>query len=291
MNTEIKQEKIEAGEVLAGVLICPFGEWPHGDKTQLCDSKAFSQLVENWSAAGRPEILLDFEHASTVDRVDSDTRAAAWISNLQVTDEGLVGDLKFTDIGAEAVSNRRLRFLSPVWEFDADIRPTVLKSVGLTNRPNIQGKCILNKENIEPTKKENPHMDKIKAALGLAPETSDEEVAAKVAELKAANEALNKEKEAAECARKDAEAEAFAEEHKEIANKADIKAMYLANKEQTVKLFAGMKKPEAPKQQLLNKDAAKEPVLKNKATRESMAALPPDQRAAFYREHAAEIDG
>ena len=291
MNTEIKQEKIEAGEVLAGVLLCPFGKWPQGDKTQLCDSKAFSQLVENWDQAGRPEILLDFEHASTVDRVDSDTRAAAWISNLQVTDEGLVGDLKFTDIGAEAVSNRRLRFLSPVWEFDADIRPTVLKSVGLTNRPNIQGKCILNKENIEPNKKENPHMDKIKAALGLAPETSDEEVAAKVAELKAANEALNKEKEAAECARKDAEAEAFAEEHKEIANKADIKAMYLANKEQTVKLFAGMKKPEAPKQQLLNKAAAKEPVLKNKATRESMAALPPAQRAAFYREHAAEIDG
>ena len=291
MNTEIKQEKIEAGEVLAGVLLCPFGKWPHGDKTQLCDSKAFVNLVANWDQAGRKEILLDFEHASTVDRIDSDTRAAAWISNLQVTDEGLVGDLKFTDIGAEAVSNRRLRFLSPVWEFDADIRPTVLKSVGLTNRPNIQGKCILNKENIEPTKKENPHMDKIKAALGLAPETSDEEVAAKVAELKAANEALNKEKEAAECARKDAEAEAFAEEHKEIANKADIKAMYLANKEQTVKLFAGMKKPEAPKQQLLNKAAAKEPVLKNKATRETLAALPPDQRAAFYREHAAEIDG
>ena len=52
-----------------------------------------------------------------------------------------------------------------------------------------------------------------------------------------------------------------------------------------------MKKPEAPKQQLLNKAAAKEPVLKNKATRESMAALPPAQRAAFYREHATEIDG
>lgn len=290
MNTEIKQEKVEAGEVLAGVLLCPYGEWPNGEQTQICDSKAFVNLVANWDQAGKPEILLDFEHASTVDRVDSDTRAAAWISNLQVTDDGLVGDLKFTDIGAEAVSNRRLRFLSPVWEYDADIRPTVLKSVGLTNRPNIPGKCILNKESVNPTK-ENPHMDKIKEALGLAPETTDEEVAAKVAELKAANEALNKEKEEAEAARKDAEAETFAEEHKELANKADIKAMYLANKEQTVKLFAGMKKPEAPKQQLLNKADCKEPVLKNKATRETLAALPPSKRAEFYREHTAEIDG
>ena len=58
-----------------------------------------------------------------------------------------------------------------------------------------------------------------------------------------------------------------------------------------MKLFAGLKKPEAPKQQILNKDAAKEPKMLNKATREAMSALPPAQRAAFYKEHAAEIDG
>lgn len=293
MNTEIKKDKIEPGETVSGVLICPFGDWPKGDQVQRCDSKAFTQLVANWDAAGQHEILCDFEHASEVDRIDSDTRAAAWISNLQVTDEGLVGDMKFTDIGADAVSNRRLRFLSPVWEYDDDIRPTVLKSVALTNKPNIPGKCILNKEDPEPvtTKKEKPHMDKIKAALGLAPEASDEEVAAKVAELVAANEALNKEKEEAENAAKDAEAEAFAEEHKDIANKEDIKASYLANKDATVKLFAGLKKPAEAPQQILNKAGCKEPTLKNKATREALASLPPSQRAAFYREHAAEIDG
>ena len=292
MKTEITKETVQPGEILPGVLLCPFGDFPKGETVQVCDSKAFANLVAAWDADGQKEILCDFEHASEVERIDSDTKAAAWISNLQVTDEGLVGDLKFTDLGAEAVSNRRLRFLSPVWTLDAENRPEALKSVALTNKPNIKGKPVLNKEdNFEPTKKENPNMDKIKAALGLAPEASDEEVAAKVAELKAANEALNKEKEDAAAAAKDAEAEAFAEEHKECANKEDIKRLYLANKEETVKLFAGLKKPEAPKQQILNKDAAKEPKMLNKATREAMSALPPAQRAAFYKEHAAEIDG
>lgn len=292
MKTEITKETVQPGEILTGVLLCPYGDFPKGETVQVCDSKAFANLVAAWDADGKKEILCDFEHASEVERIDSDTKAAAWISNLQVTDEGLVGDLKFTDLGAEAVSNRRLRFLSPVWTLDGENRPETLKSVALTNKPNIKGKPVLNKEdNLEPTKKENPNMDKIKAALGLAPETSDEEVAAKVAELKAANEALNKEKEDAEAARKDAEAEAFAEEHKECANKEDIKRLYLANKEETVKLFASLKKPEAPKQQILNKEGAKEPKMLNKATREAMSALPPAQRAAFYQEHAAEIDG
>lgn len=292
MKTEITKETVQPGEILPGVLLCPYGDFPKGETVQVCDSKAFANLVAAWDADGKKEILCDFEHASEVERIDSDTKAAAWISNLQVTDEGLVGDLKFTDLGAEAVSNRRLRFLSPVWTLDGENRPETLKSVALTNKPNIKGKPVLNKEdNLEPTKKENPNMDKIKAALGLAPEASDEEVAAKVAELKAANEALNKEKEDAEAARKDAEAEAFAEEHKECANKEDIKRLYLANKEETVKLFASLKKPEAPKQQILNKEGAKEPKMLNKATREAMSALPPAQRAAFYQEHAAEIDG
>lgn len=297
MKTEITKETVQSGEILPGVLLCPYGDFPKGETVQVCDSKAFANLVANWDADGQKEILCDFEHASEVERIDSDTKAAAWISNLQVTDEGLVGDLKFTDLGAEAVSNRRLRFLSPVWTLDGENRPEALKSVALTNKPNIKGKPVLNKVEVEGgeknlvTQKKDPNMDKIKAALGLAPEASDEEVAAKVAELKAANEALNKEKEAAECARKEAEAEAFAEDHKACANKEDIKRLYLANKEETVKLFASLKKPEAPKQQILNKDGAKEPKMLNKATREAMAALPPAQRAAFYQEHAAEIDG
>ena len=87
--------------------------------------------------------------------------------------------------GAEAVSNRRLRFLSPVWPLDGEGRPTHLKSVALTNTPRIPVAPVLNKAqpgdtNVEDTK-ENETMDKIKEALGLAPEASEEEVLAAIA--------------------------------------------------------------------------------------------------------------
>ena len=89
---------------------------------------------------------------------------------------------------------------------------------------------------------------------------------------------------------KDAEAEAFAEEHKDVCNKEALKAAYLANKDTTVAMVNGLIKPAKPEQVILNK-SGKNPVVANKATRESLAALPPSQRAAFYKDHAKEIDG
>ena len=180
MNTELKIEKtIAPGETVPGVQLCPFGEYQGQQRLQVCDRQAFEQVIADWREGGAKEILMDFEHKSEVDKIDSDTRAAAWIANLAIDDErGLVGDLKFTDEGADAVANRRLRFLSPVWPLDEEGRPTHLKSVALTNTPNIPVAPVLNKAqpgdtNVEDTK-ENENMDKIKTALGLAPEASEE---------------------------------------------------------------------------------------------------------------------
>lgn len=284
------KETVAPGEIIPAVQLCPIGNWPKGEIMQHCDRAALEAVVAGWKAVGAKEILMDFEHQSETGKIDSNTEAAAWVSNLTVTDEGLLGDLKFTDKGADAVSNRRLRFLSPVFRLDDGSRPIELHSVALTNTPNIPVRCVLNKAPVETPKKEHPKMDKIKEALGLAPEATDEEVLAKVVELRDANAALNKEKEEAEAARKDAEAEAFAEEHKDVCNKEALKAAYLANKDTTVAMVNGLVKPAKPEQVILNK-SGKDPVIANKATRESLAALPPSQRAAFYKDHAKEIDG
>ena len=213
MNTELKIEKTVApGETVPGVQLCPFGEYQGSQRIQICDRQAFEQVIADWQGGGEKEILMDFEHKSEVDKIDSDTRAAAWISNLAIDDErGLVGDLKLTDEGADAVSNRRLRFLSPVWPLDDEGRPTHLKSVALTNTPNIPVAPVLNKAqpgdtNVEDTK-ENENMDKIKTALGLAPEASEEDV------LNAVNALVQKNKDA-EAAALEKEADEFAEANK-----------------------------------------------------------------------------
>ena len=109
--------KIAPGEVLPGVQICPFGTWPKAGKPdQVCDAAALAAVVDAWRAADEKEVLCDFEHKSEEESEFSYTAAAAWIANLRVDGaRGLVGDFKFTEAGAKAVTDRALRFLSPVF--------------------------------------------------------------------------------------------------------------------------------------------------------------------------------
>ena len=298
MNSKELPEKVNTGDTLEGVQLCPFGDWPNGGTVQKCDEVAFNKLVEKWRESGGREIICDFEHRFEDPSLTSDTSAAAWITNLAVNKErGLVGDLEFTDAGAQAVTSRRLRFLSPVWTLDADGRPDRLRSVALTNKPAIPVACVLNRapqpvnQPVEETK-ENP-MDKLKELLGLAPEASEEEIVAAVTALQEQVAQANKEKE-------DAEAESFAEEHKAVCNKESLKKAYLLNKEAAQELVAGLAKPEKPAAPVIaNKPTlaslGKTPEVKaNKSAadaRAEMAALPPAERAKYYKEHAAEIDG
>ena len=288
-------EKVATGDTLEGVQLCPFGDWPNGGTVQKCDEVAFNKLVEKWREGGGREIICDFEHRFEDPSLTSDTSAAAWITNLAVNKErGLVGDLKFTDAGAQAVTSRRLRFLSPVWTLDADGRPDRLRSVALTNKPAIPVACVLNRAPQpakEPVEGQEKQMDKLKELLGLAPEASDEDVIAAVSALKDQVAELNKEKE-------DAEADDFAEEHKAVCNKDALKKAYLLNKDAARELVAGLAKPDAEKQPVIpNKPALNSlgltPELKPTKSagdaRAEMAALPPSERAAYFKAHADEI--
>ena len=280
---------LAAGETVPGVQLCPFGEYQGQQRLQVCDRQAFEQVIADWREGGAKEILMDFEHKSEVDKIDSDTRAAAWIANLAIDDErGLVGDLKFTDAGADAVSNRRLRFLSPVWPLDEEGRPTHLKSVALTNTPNIPVAPVLNKAqpgevNVEDTK-ENENMDKIKEALGLAPEASEEDV------LNAVTALVQKNKDA-EAAALEKEADEFAEANKLKLDPKVCKAQYIANKDACKALVAAI--PEAKKEEpqvILNK--GKEPT-KKLAKADAVAELnkckTPQEKIAYAQAHAAEL--
>lgn len=297
MNSKELPDFVQCGDVLVAVQLCPFGDWPNGGTVQKCDEVAFNKLVEKWREGGGREIICDFEHRFEDPSLTSDTSAAAWITNLAVNKErGLVGDLKFTDAGAQAVTSRRLRFLSPVWTLDADGRPDRLRSVALTNKPNIPVACVLNRApqpEKEPVEGKEKQMDKLKELLGLAPEASEEEIVAAVTALQEQVAQANKEKE-------DAEAESFAEEHKAVCNKESLKKAYLLNKEAAQELVAGLAKPEKPAAPVIaNKPTlaslGKTPEVKaNKSAadaRAEMAALPPAERAKYYKEHAAEIDG
>lgn len=245
-------KEVKAGDTL-DVQLSPYGRFPNvtDDGTpivQCCDDAAFEQVVANFT----DEVLVDFEHDA---ETGGPTTAAAWVQKVYVDpDKGLMATFKLTDLGAEALSQRRLRFLSPVWTLDEQYRPERLISVGLTNKPNLPVRPLLNRapglQNVED--KGQPKMkEQLITALGLAPEATDEEILAAV-------QALVQRVEEADAAALNAEAEAIADENKDlIANREAFKQLYVTNRDAAKALLATLKPIE--KGNVCNRAAAKAP--------------------------------
>lgn len=270
--------EVKAGEALE-VQLSPYGRFPNvtddGERiVQVCDRAAFECVVANFSE----ELLVDFEHDS---ELGGPTTAAAWVQKVFIDDEmGLMAVFKLTDLGAEAVTQRRLRFLSPVWTLDEAMRPERLISVGLTNKPNLPVRPLLNRapglRNVED-KGQTKMKEQLIALLGLAAEASDEEVIAAVQALKQENDAY------AEAAL-NAEAEAVADENAErIANRAEFVKFYCANRE-AARAFLGTlrvpnKAPAQPKQPVCNRAVAQQP------TEGFATCKTPEERIAYIQQH------
>ena len=223
----------------AEVQLAPFGDFPlhdglreHAGFIQHCDKAAFDAVVAAYGAGGRKDILVDFDHAS---ELGGKTAAAAWLGALRVDPEqGLMGTMTFTNEGAEAVGGKTYRYLSVCWHCQDDGRPDELYSVGLTNRPNLPVRPVVNREGggapADPAanKKGNTDMDqKILTALGLGPDATVDDAVAKIG-------ALAKEASDAKAAKADQEAETFCDKCKgkmNAAKRAEIKALYLKSPE------------------------------------------------------------
>ena len=103
MNSELPKT-ISCGDELE-VQLCPYGDFEKSGILQRCDSAAFQRLLNNFD--GRREVLVDFDHAA---EQGGSTRAAAWLTAMREDPErGLMGTLKFTDVGAVALLGSRRR--------------------------------------------------------------------------------------------------------------------------------------------------------------------------------------
>ncbi len=270
-------------------LLCPFGEFPgvvtlpngtKRDVMQICDNKAFAQVIANFNG----EVLVDFEHRSEMPNMDSDTSASGWVQELRIGPDGLECRNKLTDLGADDLRNRRRRFLSPVWPIGEDGRPVLLRSVALTNTPNIHGQPVLNKESaatagkstgdqqVSPTERrvrmDSDTYNKLAAKLGLKDGHSPadfegaissvlnkaaqvDSLSARVADLEKAarDKQLGDEADACVAANKD-----------RIVDPAGFRAAYIANKESVLSVLAVTKVAEKVAS-VCNKSDAKKPDL------------------------------
>jgi phage I-like protein len=130
--------------------VAPLGEFAHAAAgvVQVVDRDACAAMVnrfaEDAAVANFAGLLVDFDHFS----LDGEKRseAAGWITALENRDGGLFAQIRWSDLGEEAVKGGRYRFLSPVWNRTdcvdlggGRVRPVRLLNAAVTNDPNLKG--------------------------------------------------------------------------------------------------------------------------------------------------------
>ena len=242
------------------VKISPIGKFagssPDGKKrVEIIDEQSVMQMAKQTE-----EILLDKDHEAMRGPEGRNTEAYGWISGLKAIVglgdmDGLYGSIKWNPNGIQLAKDRVYRFLSPVFELDAEGRATKLVNVALTNRPALPLPPIINSEaedeksiSITDSKKDTDDMNK-------------DEINALVVEMvKKALDDVNKAKLSAEISKEVAEEEAkqkIIDESLQTETKEEVKNECIPAKED-------MTKEEVKNEEMTKEEVTKEEVPEKK---------------------------
>lgn len=126
------------------------------------------------------DIVVDYDHQSVFgakDGVGGTARAAGWIKELQVRDDGIWGRVEWTSSALEAIKAGEYRYLSPVIPHrKSDGRILIILNAALTNTPALDLEAAAASSHLANLNlsDEGNDMEKILKALGL-PESSGED--------------------------------------------------------------------------------------------------------------------
>lgn len=129
-------------------------------------------LADSLARARGNELLIDFDHRSMAAQTMRDSRAAGWITGLDVEGDRVMASVRWTPEGEAALKNRSFRFISPVFRNLPDGRVVAIDGAGLVNEPALpQLRQLASKED------DMTPIDKIAGALGMPADKPDDIVA------------------------------------------------------------------------------------------------------------------
>ena len=143
------------------ILLAPYGDHPHVGGTQRFTREDAANIVNEFrSLLNTPRRLLGCPiyvgHPDSADFSEKykDTRAYGRLKELEARDDGLWGNAKWSNAGKEMVNEGMFSGHSVNWRVRRDNdgywRPVSLKSLGLTNEPNIDVPPILRANEAQP---------------------------------------------------------------------------------------------------------------------------------------------
>lgn len=148
-----------------------------GRRWHLADADA----VIRASLPGLEFLCVDFDHA--VIRNDGRPKlAAGWIKALATRADFIVGRVEWTPRGAEALSNREYRFISPVFTHDKKGSVKAILGAGLTNTPALRVLAAVASAEGPPLMSQDP-FSALCVALGLPADAAPEAALARAEAL------------------------------------------------------------------------------------------------------------
>ncbi|SFJ29326.1 phage protease, partial [Albimonas pacifica] len=109
--------------------------------------RAALQSVIDRSFERAPQLEIDINHSSfTAAKTGGRSDAVGWIVAMQTRDDGIWGQVEWTDEGRKLVAGKAYRRISPVVYHDRDKNLLSIANASLVNRPNLRGLAALNSE-------------------------------------------------------------------------------------------------------------------------------------------------
>ena len=174
--------------------VAPAGEWSGHSEGQFTLGVEHFKAVRSVIAAKATPVSVDYEHASIRPKGEP-TPAAGYVLATEIRDDGLWALVEFTTRAAGMIKGGEYRFCSGVFNFSAADPVTgepllcVLDSIGLTNRPFIDGQQPIVLSRVFPLATGAPMKITLKALFALLNSFGVKEMSA--AQLKSAIDLLS----------------------------------------------------------------------------------------------------
>lgn len=170
------------------IKILPFGLVKSRKGPFTVDEAGFREMYQYFKDR-QLDVVIDYEHQTLE---GSQAPAAGWIKDMELTKDGVMASVEWTDKAKEYLANKEYRYLSPVvLKRKEDDKAVRLHSVGLTNTPAIDGMTpIINSLDMDFDfdDKGDENMDFLKEIaklLGLSEEATQEQVIEAIKKLSA----------------------------------------------------------------------------------------------------------
>lgn len=155
--------------------LMPLGEFRLGDKRGILPMRiddVEAVIATSLASARGNELLIDFDHRSYAPQTTRDSRAAGWITGMDVEGDRVMASVRWTPEGKAALEGRGFRFISPVFQNRPDGEVVRIEGAGLVNEPALpQLRQLASKEDDM-----NP-IEEIAKLLGIAADKPEDLVA------------------------------------------------------------------------------------------------------------------